>query len=111
MEDKLLISNLSNCIADFYISKNIININEKEAYKFGVELILNDIFTFSLIIIISAIIWSIRCGIEFLLVFCCARIYCGGYHAPKAWLCRLTMITTFIITNLTDLLFRLKPEE
>ncbi len=32
---------LSECIADFYVSRKIISIGEKEIYKYGIELILN----------------------------------------------------------------------
>lgn len=91
-----LMNFLSERIADFYLSKNIIQPDEKEVYKCGVELILNDIVTFSIILILSALIWHLRYGIEYLTVFCFTRIYCGGYHASKAYLCRLTMIVTFL---------------
>ncbi|MBQ7900553.1 MAG: accessory gene regulator B family protein [Clostridia bacterium] len=87
---------LSNCIADFYIRRNIIEPDEKEVYKCGVELILNDVVTFSLILLISAVVWHIRYAIEFLTVFCTTRVHCGGYHAPKAYICRLTMLATFV---------------
>ncbi len=92
-----MVSRLSNSIADFYVSKNIITTDEKDVYKYGLELIFNDIVTFSLIIIISALLFNVRYSIEFLITFCFTRIYCGGYHAPKAYLCRLIMIITFLL--------------
>lgn len=89
--------NLSGRIADFYVSNNIIKSEEKEAYSYGIYLILNDIITFSIIIFISLILWNIRYSVEFLFVFCFTRAYCGGYHADKAYICRLTMIITFLM--------------
>ena len=48
-----MIAFLSQSIADLYIKRNIIKPDEKEVYKCGLELILNDIVTFSLIIAYS----------------------------------------------------------
>lgn len=87
---------LSEYIADFYVKKKIIQQDEKEVYKYGIKLILDDIFTFSLIIIISAICWEIRYSIEFLLTFCVTRVYCGGYHAKRSYVCKTMMIITFL---------------
>lgn len=88
---------ISKRIANFYASKNIIKCDEKEAYQYGIYLILNDIVTFSIIILISIILWKFRYSVEFLTVFCFTRAYCGGYHATKAYICRLTMIITFLM--------------
>ncbi len=100
-----MVNKLSDIITDFYIKKKIIEYDEKDVYKYGIELIINDIITFSLIIIISAMFFNIRYAIEFLTVFCSTRVYCGGYHAPKTYLCRLTMFATFIsVTTLSMIL-------
>ena len=37
---------------NFYVQKNIINCDEKEVYQWGVLLVLNDIVTFSLILLL-----------------------------------------------------------
>lgn len=101
---------LSSCITDFYIKRNIIKADEKEVYQYGVELILNEVITFSLILIYSVIAWKLRYAVEFLSVFCLTRVYCGGYHAPKTSICRLTMIGIFIcIYVLSDMLKNISP--
>ena len=92
-----LIKNLSASIADFYVQKNIINSDEKEVYQWGVSLVLNDIVTFSLVLLLSALLSHVRFGAEYLIVFCLTRIYCGGYHARKESICRFTMIVVFLI--------------
>lgn len=92
-----MIKNLSASIADFYVQKNIIDSEEKEVYQWGVSLILNDIVTFSIVLLLSAMLLNIRFGAEYLIVFCLTRIYCGGYHARKESVCRLTMIAVFLI--------------
>ncbi len=92
-----MIKNLSASIADFYVKKNIINSEEKEVYQWGITLILNDIVTFSIVLLLSAMLLHIRFGTEYLIVFCLTRIYCGGYHARKESICRLTMIAVFLL--------------
>lgn len=87
---------LSERIADLYIKRNIILQKEKDVYKKGIELILNDIITFSFILLISSVIWRFSYGAEFLITFCITRVFCGGYHAKKAYICKITMIFTFL---------------
>lgn len=101
---------LSSCITDFYIKRNIIKADEKEVYQYGVELILNEVITFSLILIYSVLAWKLRYAVEFLSVFCLTRVYCGGYHASKTSICRLTMIGIFFcIYVLSDMLKNISP--
>lgn len=82
---------LSERIADLYIKRNIILQKEKDVYKKGIELILNDIITFSFILLISSVIWRFSYGAEFLITFCITRVFCGGYHAKKAYICKITI--------------------
>lgn len=87
---------LSNCIADFYVKRNIIDKCDKEVYQAGVALILNETLSFLLVIILSLIVCKIRYSFEFLVVFCITRIFCGGFHAKKTYVCRMTMLLTFL---------------
>lgn len=104
------IKQLSSNIADFYVKRSIIKENEKEVYQYGIELILNDVITFGIILLSSALIWKFRYAIEFLVVFCFTRVYCGGYHASKAYICRATMLTIFLcIYLLTNEIMQLNP--
>lgn len=93
---------LSECIADFYVKRNIISECEKNVYKYGVELILNDVFTFTFIIIFSILFWNVKYGVEFLLTLCVTRVFCGGFHAKKAYICKLSMIITFVCVMLAS---------
>ena len=87
---------LSSCIADFYIKRNIIKPNDREVYEYGLSLIINDVVTFLLIFAISAIFDEVRFAAEFLLTFCVSRVFCGGYHAKKEWICRCLMIGIYL---------------
>ncbi len=88
---------LSNSIADLYVKRKIIDPEDKEVYKSGVELILNDLVSFSIIIMFSCFVGHVRFSFEFLLTFCLTRIFCGGFHAKKAYVCKITMLTTFLL--------------
>ena len=102
---------LSQSIADFYVKRNIIEADKKELYKCGVSLILNDILTFSIVIILSALLGNIRFSFEFLITFCFTRVFCGGFHARKTYICRFTMLLTFSLTVLISFALRnTKPE-
>lgn len=74
---------LSENIVDYYIKKQIVKPKMKSIYMYGVSLILNDIISFSLILIISAVIDKFLHGIVFLTVFYFLRVRCGGFHAKK----------------------------
>lgn len=87
---------LANCIADFYVKRNIIEESDKDVYQAGVELILNEVLSFILVVALSWFVWEIRYSFEFLIVFCITRVFCGGFHAKKTYICRLTMLGTFV---------------
>ena len=87
---------LSQKIAELYVKRNIINPDYKEVYRSGVELILNEVFTFLLVFLISLFLGKFRYSVEFLSAFCLTRIYCGGFHAKTVFVCRSTMITVFL---------------
>lgn len=95
---------LSRAVTDVFLRKKIIAEEEKEVYQFGVCIFLNEAMTFLLIFIFSALIWEVKDAILFLCTFCGMRIYCGGYHARKVSLCRIAMITTFIVVMIASML-------
>lgn len=87
---------LSDCIASFYVRKDIIPKDHKDIYSYGIELILNEALTFALVLLVSVIMHRFWDGILFLITFCCTRIYTGGFHAKTVAVCRATMIITLI---------------
>lgn len=92
-----LLNYLSEFIADFYIKRGIIKSERKELYKAGIELVLNEILTFSLVLILAGLLSSFICGIIFLVTFCFTRVYSGGYHARTTFVCRTSMLLTFTL--------------
>ena len=87
---------LSEYIVEYYIKKNIIDPKMEPIYMHGVSLIINDIINFSAILFIAAIIDSFLNGIIFIATFYLLRVRCGGFHATKEWICRVTMMLTFL---------------
>lgn len=101
---------LSEIVADFYVKRDIIETGDKEIYQYGVFLILNEVFTFLLIFILSILMKKFRFALEFLIPFCVTRIFCGGFHAKKVFICRFTMISTFLfIVALSYILININP--
>lgn len=86
----------AECIANYYIKKQIIDSDMKTIYVHGISLIMNDILNFSMILIISALVDSLLNGIIFTSVFYFLRVRCGGFHAKKEWICRITMLVTYM---------------
>lgn len=83
---------LMNCL----IEKQGIQKDKMDIYAYGLKLILSDIINFSIILLISVLLNHIISGIVFLITFCSVRKHSGGFHAKTFWLCRLTMVTTFL---------------
>ena len=78
------------------VEKQFIEEDKKDIYFYGLRLILSDIINFSIILLLSVLLNHIISGIVFLITFCSVRKHSGGFHAKTFWLCRLTMITTFL---------------
>ena len=85
-----------NKITDYFLNQKYISKDRKEIYSYGFKLILSDIINFSIVLLCSIILKDIAGGIAFLITLCSIRQFSGGFHAKTFWLCRLTMILTFI---------------
>ena len=93
---------LSENIVNYYIKKKIVSPSMKIMYVYGVSLILNDILTFSIILAIAALIHGFYDGVIFLVTFYILRIRSGGFHAKKTWICRASMISTFLLVFISS---------
>lgn len=87
---------LSEGITDFYIRNEIIDPQMRDIYQYGTELIINDIIIFSSILILGAVFDTFWHSVIFSSVFYLTRIRCGGFHAKRAWVCKLSMLATYI---------------
>lgn len=80
----------------FLLRKKYIPAEEKEIYCYGFKLITADVINFSIVILIGILINRLADSIIFLGVLCGLRQFCGGFHARTFWLCRLSMVLTYI---------------
>lgn len=87
----------------FCVRKKYIPAEEKEIYCYGFKLIAADVINFSIIILIGILMNCLADSIIFLGVLCGIRQFCGGFHAKTFWLCRLSMVLTYISVEFLSL--------
>lgn len=91
---------VSKKIAQKWLADSAINIEEKEIYEYGIEIILSSLVGILLIILLGICFFNIRITLLFLLIFIPIRSYCGGYHAETYLKCNIGMLVVFICTML-----------
>lgn len=92
--------NLTNCceyISNYAIHKSLINKNDFENFRFGLEVLLSQLITFSTIFIIGIVLKKIVQTIFFLVMFISFRSFKNNFHCK-------TFISCFLLTNFTYLL-------
>lgn len=87
---------LANILTDFCMNRNKIQEDRREIYCYGFKLIIADIINFSIVLIVGLLLNKVFDSILFLITLCGIRRFSGGFHARSFWLCRLSMIITFI---------------
>lgn len=87
---------LAYIIADFFIRKKLIPDDQREVCRYGYEVILSTIVGTILVFSISMAMGKLDAGIVFLLVFCVARRYCGGYHADTYLRCNAMLVLVVV---------------
>lgn len=87
---------IANAITHYCLNKKYIPEEKKEIYCYGFKLIFADIINFTLVLLLALIFGEITSGIAFLITLCSVRKHSGGFHAKTFWLCRLSMLVTFI---------------
>ena len=88
---------LAKQITDYYVRKNIIDEDKREIYTYGFKLIFADIINYLIVIIMGIIFKRIAASVAFLITLCGVRQFSGGFHAKTFWLCRLSMILTYVL--------------
>ncbi|KWX85637.1 hypothetical protein AMQ83_23580 [Paenibacillus riograndensis] len=65
------------------VANNVITMEDRRFYTYGLELILNDILIFVVIAVISVVTNTIGITAIFTVVFCVLRAFTGGYHSKS----------------------------
>lgn len=89
--------NLSMVLTNYFVSKKLIPYEKMEIYNYGFKLILADIINFSIIMLLSVLLNRVLDGLVYLVVLCSIRRFSGGFHAKTFWLCRISMIITYLM--------------
>lgn len=93
---------LASAITDYYIRKNIIDAAKRNIYIYGFKLIISDIVNFIVIILLGLLVNCELESVVFLITLCGLRVFTGGFHAKTFFVCRLSMMITFILVMATS---------
>ena len=88
---------ISAKITAFFISQGIVPDEDREVYEYGFELLLTDLFNFSVILLISAITGLVWPTMIYICIFVGLRSVCGGYHAKTHLRCHICTIGAYFL--------------
>lgn len=92
-----MIHRISKRIANFLLSKEVIESNEVDIYIYGYEVLFSSIIDFCIILSFGIICKETIEMIVFFAMFTSVRIYTGGYHANTFWVCKIIMISICLL--------------
>lgn len=72
--------------------------NEKEIYEYGLQIIINTIFSLGLVLICAVIFKEFINTIVFLICYCTIRIFAGGFHASSNNRCMIIFISGYLVS-------------
>lgn len=96
-----MVNHLAETFATKMVIKKIIDIDDKECYVYGLELLISKIIVFGVILVISIITQTIIPSIIFISSYIFLRQYSGGYHCKTAEMCMLVSIFIYLIFLIT----------
>ncbi len=92
-----MLHKLAEDISFYLITNNIIDIEDREIYIYGLELLISTLFTSISILILGFLIGNLIFAVTFLLVHFFLKSYTGGYHAKHYYECYIYSILVFIV--------------
>lgn len=94
----MMISHISELMLQYLLKSRVINDSddEKEYYRYGIEITISSLLNIILIIGIGIIFRSVFESIIFLSFFMLIRQFTGGYHADTYFKCNLSFCISFI---------------
>lgn len=96
MEGKML-HKLAEDISFYLITNKIIDIEDRDIYIYGLELLISTLFTSISILILGLLIEEWISGVAYLTVYFFLKSYTGGYHAKHYYECYIYSIFVFIV--------------
>ncbi len=103
-----MIDRLSDNILNYLLKSEVISnsVDEKEYYKYGIEITISSILNIVLILLIGIVFQSFYESLIFLTFFILLRQFTGGYHANSYFKCNLCFCISFLLTLLLYYLTR-----
>lgn len=94
----MMISHISEQMLQYLLKSRVINDSdeEKEYYRYGIEITISSLLNIILIIVIGIIFRNVFESIIFLSFFMLIRQFTGGYHADTYFKCNLSFCISFI---------------
>lgn len=100
-----MLQRLAEDISFYLIVNKIIDIEERDNYIYGLQLVISSLFTSVTILILGFIMGEFISSIIFLSVYLFLKSYTGGYHAKRYYECYIYSIVIYIflliIRNMT----------
>ena len=91
-----MIEKISAHILDFLDNQSGLSDEEKDYYRYGIEITLSSILSLCIVIIIGIAFNSFWDSLLFLLLFVPLRQYTGGFHAESYFFCNLSLAVIFV---------------
>lgn len=106
-----MLHKLAEDISLYLITNKIIDIEERDIYIYGIELLISTLLTSISILILAFFIGELVSAVIFLLIHFLLKSYTGGYHANYYYQCYIYSILNFIILIIakTRILLAYKP--
>lgn len=92
-----MISKCANAITEFIVKKTLIEVGDKDIYKYGFEMIISVVVNLFFVILAGLLFNQVLLSIISFFVFAMIRMQCGGYHADSYIKCNLYLFITFIL--------------
>lgn len=94
-----MISKLSCFLADEWVKAGNVTADDRDSYRYGLELFFSTIVNFIMTIIISFVIHLPGAFIAYSLSFIPLRMFAGGFHANGHWKCILFSSILFVVIS------------
>lgn len=92
-----MISRISSFLADEWVASGNVSSEDRDSYRYGLELFFSTIINFIMTIIISFFIHLPGAFIAYSFSFIPLRMFAGGFHANGHWKCILFSASLFAI--------------
>lgn len=76
------------------------NNDDKEIYNYGLQIMLNTLFSICAVLLLGAVLHELSGTVLFLLSYCSVRLFAGGLHASTNNKCMTIFIGGYVVTYL-----------